>query len=183
MSSVNHESNTGSFMNVTPAEPDAKGSEEETSGTGTNLSEDEEKMIEEALANWTAVPDFDVIFPDDDMEQEKRRLSEERGFVFFPSHLRTYEMLKQGGDTALALEFLEALIYYGVRGIEDYSDNIYVKCLMENITPVIDKNYEKYCRYKSNDTHRKSFNIDDHSVMTPEDMQYVMSEIIMGDKE
>lgn len=75
-----------------------------------------------------------------------------RGFVFFPSHLKTYVLLKES-DTDLAILFLEDLISYGVTQ-SHITNNPIIRGLMENITPVLDNQYIKYIEYCARDKHK-----------------------------
>ncbi len=75
-----------------------------------------------------------------------------RGFVFFPSHLKSYVLLKEA-DADLALLFLEDLIAYGITG-SHISNNPIIRGLMENITPVLDNQYAKYLEYCARDKHK-----------------------------
>lgn len=75
-----------------------------------------------------------------------------RGFVFFPSHLKTYVLLK-GADPNLAVLFLEDLMGYGIAGCHITSNPI-IRGLMENITPVLDNQYAKYLEYCARDKHK-----------------------------
>lgn len=75
-----------------------------------------------------------------------------RGFVFFPSHLKSYVLLKKA-DADLALLFLEDLIAYGITG-SHISNNPIIRGLMENITPVLDNQYTKYLEYCARDKHK-----------------------------
>ena len=84
-----------------------------------------------------------------------------RGFVFYPSHLRSYALLK-AADPDLAILFLEDLISYGITE-NHITNNPIIRGMMENITPVIDKQYVKYLEYCARDKHK--FDYYDH----PED--------------
>ena len=75
-----------------------------------------------------------------------------RGFVFFPSHLKTYVLLKET-DPNLAVLFLEDLIGYGIAGCHITSNPI-IRGLMENIAPVLDNQYAKYLEYCARDKHK-----------------------------
>lgn len=75
-----------------------------------------------------------------------------RGFVLYPSHLKTYAILK-GEDSDLATLFLEDLMSYGITGCHLSSHPI-VRALMENIVPVLDNQYAKYLEYCARDKHR-----------------------------
>ncbi len=75
-----------------------------------------------------------------------------RGFVFFPSHLKTYVLLKET-DPNLAILFLEDLISYGITEIHITSNPV-IRALMENITPVLDNQYAKYLEYCARDKHK-----------------------------
>lgn len=75
-----------------------------------------------------------------------------RGFVFFPSHLKSYVLLKEA-NANLALLFLEDLISYGIAGTHITSNPI-IRGLMENITPVLDNQYAKYLEYCARDKHK-----------------------------
>ena len=78
-----------------------------------------------------------------------------RGFVFYPSHLKTYIMLK-GTDPQLATLFIEELLNYGITG-EHISKNPIVRALMENIAPVIDSQYAKYLENCARDRHHLEY--------------------------
>lgn len=78
--------------------------------------------------------------------------SDGRGFVFFPSHLKTYVLLKVE-DPALAVLFLEDLISYGTTG-NHVTNNPIIRGLMENITPILDNQYGKYLLYCARDKHK-----------------------------
>ncbi len=75
-----------------------------------------------------------------------------RGFVFFPSHLKTYVLLKETNPN-LAILFLEDLISYGTTEIHITSNPV-IRALMENITPVLDNQYAKYLEYCARDKHK-----------------------------
>ncbi len=75
-----------------------------------------------------------------------------RGFVFFPSHLKTYVLLKET-DPNLAILFLEDLISYGI-AVCHITRNPIIRGLMENITPVLDNQYAKYLEYCARDKHK-----------------------------
>lgn len=75
-----------------------------------------------------------------------------RGFVFFPSHLKSYVLLKEA-DPDLAILFLEDLIAYGVTE-SHISNNPVIRALMENITPVLDNQYVKFLEYRARDKHK-----------------------------
>lgn len=78
-----------------------------------------------------------------------------RGFVFFPSHLKSYVLLKEA-DADLALLFLEDLIAYGITG-SHISNNPIIRGLMENITPVLDNQYAKYLEDCAKDKHNLDY--------------------------
>lgn len=78
-----------------------------------------------------------------------------RGFVFYPSHLKTYALLKSA-DPVLATLFCEDLLCYGVTGQHITSDP-YVRGLMENIAPVLDRQHAKYLEYCARDKHNLEY--------------------------
>ncbi len=75
-----------------------------------------------------------------------------RGFVFYPSHLKTYILLKDK-DTKLAVLFLEDLISYGVSGKHITNDPV-IRALMETISPILDNQYARYLEYCARDKHK-----------------------------
>ena len=75
-----------------------------------------------------------------------------RGFVFYPSHLKSYVLLK-ASDPDLAILFLEDLISYGITETH-ITLNPIIRGMMENIAPVIDKQYVKYLEYCARDKHK-----------------------------
>lgn len=66
-----------------------------------------------------------------------------RGFTFYPSYLGVYETLK-GIDPALAIEFLETLIGYGVKDELPPDIKPLIKALMLGPMRSIDKAWENY---------------------------------------
>lgn len=78
-----------------------------------------------------------------------------RGFVFYPSHFKTYALLKSTSP-ALAVLFIEDLMTYGVTG-NHITNEPTVRALMENIAPVLDRQYAKYLEYCARDKHNLEY--------------------------
>lgn len=78
-----------------------------------------------------------------------------RGFMFFPSHLKSYVLLKEA-DPDLAILFLEDLIAYGVTG-NHITNNPIIRGFMENITPVLDNQYIKYLEDRARDKRKLDY--------------------------
>ncbi len=83
---------------------------------------------------------------------ELRIPAQSRGFVLYPSHLKSYVMLKRE-DSNLAMLFIEDLMSYGITG-SHITQNMVVRALMENIAPVLDNQYAKYVEYCARDKHK-----------------------------
>ena len=75
--------------------------------------------------------------PDDSMDA--------KGFVFLPSYLESYEIFKNEVGEELANKLLQAIVYYGIKGVEMKTD-YRVSAVMVSIKATIDKakkNYKK----------------------------------------
>lgn len=84
-------------------------------------------------------------FLDDFIDEHPESLKphSKRAFIFYASYLDTYETLKEV-DHALAHEYLEALLCYGVRDELPKDINPYIKALMLSPMKTIDKAWRNY---------------------------------------
>ena len=69
----------------------------------------------------------------------------DRGYIFYPSYLGTYETLKEV-DPALSIEFLETLIGYGVKDELPPDITPLIKALLLGPMRTIDKAWINYLR-------------------------------------
>lgn len=96
------------------------------------------------------------LFADKDEDITKVKIADRgRGFVFYPSHFKTYALLKNT-NPALAVLFIEDLITYGTTGKHTTSEPT-VRALMETIAPVLDRQYAKYLEYCARDKHNLEY--------------------------
>lgn len=122
-------------------------------------------MFEDGFEDLTELPLIDTTLDDlicadslavSDEDITKIKIPKRgRGFVFYPSHLKTYALLKNI-DPVLATLFFEDLSCYGVTG-QHITRNSIVRGIMENIAPVLDRQYAKYLEYCARDRHNLKY--------------------------
>lgn len=77
------------------------------------------------------------------MFDEEETEIEAKGFIFLPSYMESYEILKNSADEEVADMLLKAIVYYGIKG-EELNVDYRVAVVMASIKKTIDKGKENY---------------------------------------
>ena len=101
----------------------------------------------------TVLPNLDNPPSVEDLPDRSIKLLSRRSFVFHPSFLDTYTILKTEYPE-LALQYLEALISYGVDAIAP-PKNVILYGFLQSPIASIDKSYEKYLIKRTEERHNE----------------------------